>query len=40
MAARSRRRWIHEGIDDPFVEKGPMVWYWYQPRWLKLTGSN
>ncbi len=30
----------HAGIDDAFVEKASVVWYWHRGRWLKLTGSN
>jgi hypothetical protein len=30
----------HEGIDDAFVEKGSVVLYFYQGKWLKLTGSD
>ena len=30
----------HEGIADIFVEKASWVWYWYQGRWLELTGSD
>lgn len=30
----------HEGINDIFIEKGSLVWYWYQGRWLKLQGAD
>ena|SRR5713226_4246511 len=30
----------HEGINDAFVEKASRVWYWYQGKWLELTGSD
>jgi hypothetical protein len=30
----------HEGIHDIFIEKGSVVWYWYQNVWLKLQGSD
>ena len=30
----------HEGISDAFVEKASVVWYWYQGRWLQLTGAD
>jgi hypothetical protein len=30
----------HEGINDTFIEKGSVVWYWYRGRWLKLQGAD
>jgi len=30
----------HEGINDAFVEKASGVWYWYQGKWLRLTGAD
>lgn len=30
----------HDGINDIFVEKGSVVWYWYRGRWLQLQGSD
>jgi hypothetical protein len=30
----------HDGIEDVFVEKGSVVLYWHEGRWLKLTGSD
>ncbi len=30
----------HLGINDMFIEKGSVVWYFYQGRWLKLTGAD
>jgi hypothetical protein len=30
----------HDGIDDIFVEKGSVVWYWYGGRWLQLQGAD
>jgi hypothetical protein len=30
----------HAGINDVFVEKGSVVWYWHQGKWLQLTGAN
>ena len=30
----------HEGIDDAFVEKASVVWYWYQGKWLQLSGAD
>lgn len=30
----------HDGIDDAFIEKASVVWYWRRGRWLELTGSN
>ena len=31
---------VHEGINDAFVEKASVVWYWREGRWLQLTGSD
>ncbi|HVH31450.1 MAG TPA: hypothetical protein VNA31_07275 [bacterium] len=30
----------HEGINDAFVEKASVVRYWYQGKWLALTGAD
>jgi len=30
----------HQGIDDEFVEKGSVVLYFYQGKWLRLTGAD
>ena len=30
----------HEGINDIFIEKASVVWYWYRGRWLKLQGAD
>jgi len=30
----------HAGIDDAFVEKASVVWYWHQGKWLQLTGAD
>lgn len=30
----------HDGINDIFVEKASIVWYWYGGRWLQLTGAD
>jgi hypothetical protein len=30
----------HVGINDAFVGKGSVVWYWHRGKWLQLTGSN
>ena len=30
----------HDGIDDGFLEKASVVWYWYQERWLRLQGAD
>lgn len=30
----------HDGIDDRFIGKGSVVWYWTGGRWLQLAGSN
>jgi hypothetical protein len=30
----------HDGINDAFVEKASIVWYWRDGKWLQLTGSD
>lgn len=30
----------HQGIDDAFIEKGSVVWYFYNGQWLKLSGAD
>ena len=30
----------HEGINDIYVGKASMVWYWYGGRWLRLQGAD
>jgi hypothetical protein len=30
----------HVGINDAFVGKASVVWYWHRGRWLQLTGSD
>jgi len=30
----------HSGIDDAFVGKGSVVWYWRRGKWLRLTGAD
>lgn len=30
----------HDGINDIFVGKASVVWYWHAGRWLKLQGSD
>jgi hypothetical protein len=30
----------HAGINDAFVGKGSIVWYWHEGRWLQLTGAD
>ena len=29
-----------DGIEDAFNEKGSLVWYWHDGKWLELTGSD
>jgi hypothetical protein len=31
---------LHEGIHDAFIEKGSVIWYWSDNRWLQLAGSD
>jgi hypothetical protein len=30
----------HLGIEDSFVEKASVVWFFYSGKWLKLTGAD
>jgi hypothetical protein len=30
----------HQGIDDAFVEKGSVTWYFYRGKWLQLSGAD
>jgi len=30
----------HDGINDIFVQKGSVVWYWYRGQWLQLQGAD
>jgi hypothetical protein len=30
----------HEGIDDAFLGKASLTWYWHENRWLRLQGSD
>jgi hypothetical protein len=30
----------HDGINDMFIEKASVVWYWYRGEWLQLQGSD
>ena len=30
----------HQGVEDVFIEKASVVWYFYQGQWLKLTGVD
>jgi hypothetical protein len=30
----------HAGINDAFLEKASIVWYWHQGQWLKLLGAD
>jgi hypothetical protein len=30
----------HQGINDAFVEKASVVWYFYNGQWLKLSGAD
>ena len=30
----------HDGINDLFVEKASVVWYWYGRRWWQLQGAD
>lgn len=30
----------HQGIDDAFLEKASVTWYFYQGKWLQLSGAD
>lgn len=30
----------HEGINEAFIEKASVVYYWYKGAWLKLRGAD
>ena len=30
----------HDGIEDVFIEKSSLVWYWHGGRWLRLAGAD
>jgi hypothetical protein len=30
----------HQGIDDSFLEKASITYYWYKGKWLKLQGAD
>ncbi len=30
----------HQGIDDAFLEKASVIWYFHRGRWLRLTGAD
>jgi hypothetical protein len=30
----------HDGIDDAFLEKASITWYWQKGRWLQLQGAD
>ena len=30
----------HQGIDDAFLEKASVTWYFHNGKWLKLTGAD
>ena len=30
----------HNGIDDAFVEKASITWYWHSGKWVQLQGAD
>jgi hypothetical protein len=30
----------HQAIEDAYVQKASVFWYYYQARWLRLTGAD
>jgi hypothetical protein len=30
----------HDGINDAFVGKASVIWYWHQGQWLQLEGAD
>ncbi len=30
----------HDGVNDAYVGKASVVWYWYEGQWLQLSGAD
>ena len=30
----------HQGIDDAFLEKASVTWYFHECKWLRLQGAD
>jgi len=30
----------HDGIENRFVGKAPVVWYWFGGKWIQLSGTD
>ena len=30
----------HQGIDDAFMEKASVTWYFHEGKWMKLSGAD
>jgi hypothetical protein len=30
----------HNGIDDAFLEKASVTWYWHKGKWMQLSGAD
>ena len=30
----------HDGLGDAFLEKASIIWYWYDSKWIQLTGAD
>ncbi|PYX76123.1 MAG: hypothetical protein DMG72_05755 [Acidobacteria bacterium] len=30
----------HDGIENRFVGKASMVWYWFGGKWIQLSGTD
>jgi len=30
----------HDGIEDAFIEKGSLIWYWSGVKWVKVSGAD
>jgi len=30
----------HDGVEDAFIEKGSLIWYWSGVKWVKVSGAD
>lgn len=31
---------LHDGIEDAFIDKGSVIWYWDGTQWLRIQGAD
>ena len=31
---------VHDGVNDAFIGKASIVWYWHDGEWLRLQGAD